>query len=132
MASSTTRPTATARPPRVMMFRLIPVICMTTSAVRIESGMLMAATIVDRMLNRNRKIVRIANSAPSPPSRTRPSVNSLMKSARSDTIVTLSVSAWRSSISRSFSLTASATVTVLASDVLVTDRESDGSPLVRA
>ena len=37
---------------------------MTTSAVRIDSGMLIAATIVERTLNRNRKIVRIAKSAP--------------------------------------------------------------------
>ncbi len=45
MASSTTRPTATARPPRVMMLMVIPVSCMITSAVRIDSGMLIAATM---------------------------------------------------------------------------------------
>ena len=52
------------------MFRVTPVACMITSAARIESGMLIAATSVARMLNRNRKIVRTANRAPRPPSRT--------------------------------------------------------------
>ena len=87
IASSTTRPTATARPPRVMMFRVIPVACMITRAARIESGMLTAATIVERMLNRNRKIVRTANRAPRPPSRRSPSRDSLMKFDRSETTV---------------------------------------------
>jgi hypothetical protein len=52
---------------QVMMLRLIPVSCMTTSAVRIDSGMLIAATSVDRRLNRNRKIVRTANRRPGRP-----------------------------------------------------------------
>ncbi len=131
MASSTTRPTATARPPSVMMFRLIPAICMTTSAVRIESGMLIAATIVDRRLNRNRKIVTIAKTAPRPPSRSSPSVDSVMKSDRSETMVTCIVSAWRAAISSSLERTAAATSTVFASEVFVTDRPSDGLPSVR-
>ena len=42
--------------------------------------MLTAATIVARRLNRNRKIVMTANRAPRPPSRSSPSVDSLMKS----------------------------------------------------
>ena len=67
-----------------MMLRVIPVSCMITSAARIESGMLTAATIVARMLNRNRKIVRIAKRAPRPPSLTRPSRDSLMNVDRSD------------------------------------------------
>ena len=54
------------------MLMVTPVSCMITSAVRIDSGMLIAATTVARMLNRNRKIVRIAKIAPRPPSRTRP------------------------------------------------------------
>ena len=87
IASSTTRPTATARPPRVMMFRVIPVACMITRAARIESGMLTAATIVERTLNRNRKIVRTANRAPRPPSRSSPSRDSLMNRDRSETTV---------------------------------------------
>ena len=68
---------------------VIPVICMITSAVRIESGMLTAATSVERMLNRNRKIVRIAKSAPRPPSLSSPSRDSLMKVERSEMTVDL-------------------------------------------
>ena len=66
-----------------------PVSCMTTSAVRIDSGMLIAATIVARRLSRNRKIVRIAKTAPRPPSRSSPSRDSLMKTDRSWTVVTV-------------------------------------------
>ena len=51
---------------------------MTTSAVRIDSGMLTAATKVDRRLTRNRKIVRTAKTAPRPPSRRSPSLDSRM------------------------------------------------------
>ena len=114
------------------MFRLIPVSCMITRAVRIDSGMEIAATSVERTLNRNRKIVRTANSAPRPPSRTSPSVDSLMKSDRSDTVVTTMTPGCRAAISSSLAWTSSATRTVFASDVLVTDSDSDGLPLVRA
>ena len=114
------------------MLRLIPVICITTRAVRMDSGMEIAATSVARRLHRNRKMVRTANSAPRPPSRISPSVDSLMKSDRSDTVVTTIVPGWRAAISSSLSWTASATRTVLASDVLVTDSDRDGLPLVRA
>jgi hypothetical protein len=65
-------PTATARPPSVRMFSVIPATCMITSAVRIESGMLTAATNVERTFSRNRKIVMTAKIAPRPPSRSRP------------------------------------------------------------
>ena len=81
MASSTTRPTATARPPRVMMLMVRPARPMMVRAVKIDSGMLTAATSVERRLSRNRKMVRTAKKAPSRPSRTRPSRDSLMKSA---------------------------------------------------
>ncbi len=67
------------------MFRVTPAICMTTSAVRTESGMLTAATSVERRLNRNRKIVMTAKRAPVPPSRSRPSRDSVMKVDRSET-----------------------------------------------
>jgi hypothetical protein len=46
--------------------------------------MLTAATIVDRRLARNRKIVRIANRAPRPPSLSSPSRDSMMNEDRSD------------------------------------------------
>ena len=114
------------------MLRVIPVACMITSAARIESGMLTAATIVERMLNRNRKIVRIANTAPRPPSRTSPSRDSLMNVERSETVVTVTVSLNCSPRSSRTAWTSSATRTVLASEVLDTDSESAGLPSVRA
>ena len=67
-----------------------PATCMSTSAVRMDSGMLIAATSVERTLNRNRKMVMIAKSAPRPPSRSRPSCDSSMKLDRSWTTVTVS------------------------------------------
>ena len=131
IASSTTRPTATARPPRVMMFRVIPVTCITTSAVSTDSGMLTAATSVERRLNRNRKIVITANRAPSPPSWSRPSRDSLMNVERSETVTTLS-SGWLAAIWASLAWTASATSTVLALAFLLTVIVRDGCPFVRA
>ena len=52
MESSTTRPTATARPPRVRMLMDSPATLKTARAIMIESGMLMAATSVVRALRR--------------------------------------------------------------------------------
>ena len=73
------------------MFRVIPANCMITRAVRIDSGMLTAATKVERTLSRNAKIVRTAKIAPRPPSRSRPSLDSRMKTDWSAT-VTISIS----------------------------------------
>ena len=53
--------------------------------------MLAAATIVERRLNRNRKMVRTANRAPVPPSRRRPSRDSVMNEDRSETTVIVTV-----------------------------------------
>ena len=114
------------------MLRVTPVACMITSAARIESGMLTAATIVERMLARNRKIVSTANTAPRPPSRSRPSRDSLMNDERSDTTLTLTTSLCWPPSSSSFAVTSSATWTVLASEVLETVSESAGWPFVRA
>ena len=55
-----------------------------------------------------------------------------MKSDRSETIVTLTLSACCAASSWSLAVTSSATVTVFASDVLETDSERAGWPLVRA
>jgi hypothetical protein len=71
------------------MFSVMPANCMTTSAVKIESGMLMAATNVERRLNRKKKIVRTANTAPRPPSRRSPSLDSRMNVDWSVTVATV-------------------------------------------
>ena len=114
-----------------MTLRLMPVSCITTSAVSTDSGIDTAATSVERRLPRNRKIVRIANSAPRPPSRTRPSCDSSMNDDRSDTVVMVTIPAFSASNSSSCSSTARATETVFAADVLVTVRVRLGSPFVR-
>ena len=119
MASSTTRPTAIASPPRVMMLIVTPATSISISAVMIETGMLTAATSVDRRLSRKTKIVMIAKRAPRPPSRTRLSRDSMMKLDESET---MSISklplSWAWSWS-SLAWTAWTTSTVLASEVLV-------------
>ena len=110
------------------MFSVMPVICMITSAASRLSGMLTAATSVERRLERKKKIVRTANRAPVPPSRSRPSRDSLMNEDRSDTTVTVTTSACWAPSSASLAVTASATWTVLAVEVLVIDSDSDGWP----
>ena len=110
------------------MLRLMPVSCMITRAASSDSGMLTAATSVDRRLHRNRKIVSTANRAPVPPSRSRPSRDSLMNVERSDTTVTATTSACWAPSSSSFAVTASATSTVFAVEVLVTDSVRAGRP----
>ena len=113
------------------MFIEMPVSCMSVSAAKIDSGMLTAATSVERRLNRNRKIVRIAKSAPRPPSRTSPSRDSLMKPDRSET-VRIRMSGFRAWAAVSSAWTASATVTVFAPDVFETLIVTAGWPSVRA
>ena len=132
MASSTTRPTATARPPRVMTLSVRPATCISTRPVRTESGMLIAATSVERRLNRNRKIVMIGEDraeaalAQQPVLRLEDEVRQVLDdrhaSARRDVPPAASLSTFS---------TACATCTVLADDVLVTTSVSDGLPSVR-
>ncbi len=114
-----------------MTLMVIPAICMITSAVRMESGMLTAATSVERMLNRKRKIVRIAKKAPRPPSFSRPSRESLMKVERSE-MNSMSTVLEAASMRSSSAVTASATSTVFPVEVFVTVSVSAGTPFVRA
>ena len=113
------------------MFRVIPATCMITSAVRIDSGMLTAATKVERTFSRNRKIVRTAKIAPRPPSRSRPSLDSRMNEDWSATVAIWISSGWRAAISSSLAWTSWATVTVFAVLVLVTEIVTAGWPFVR-
>ena len=131
MASSTTRPTATARAPRVMMLMVRPARPMMVRAVKMDSGMLTAATSVERRLSRNRKMVRTANRAPSRPSRTRPSRDSLMKFAVFEMVSMAMASGCLAMTVAKAACVASATSTVLAPAPLLTMSVSDGWPLVR-
>ena len=114
------------------MFIVMPDSCIATTAMSSESGMLSAATNVDRRLNRNAKIVSTANTAPRPPSFSRPSRDSMMKSAWSETMSISRSTSLSATTSSSVSLTASETSTVLAEDVLLTERPSASEPLIRA
>ncbi len=114
------------------MFIVIPVSCMATTAMSSESGMLSAATSVDRRLKRKKKIVSTANTAPRAPSFSSPSRDSMMKSAWSDTISIERSTSLSATISSSASLTASDTSTVFADDVLLTESPSASDPLIRA
>ena len=76
--SSTTRPMATIIPPRVRMFKVIPCCHSAISATSNESGMEIAATTVARALRRKTKITRIANTAPSSPSRRMSAIATVM------------------------------------------------------
>ncbi len=114
------------------MFIVIPVTCMRTRATSRESGMLIAATNVERRLRRKAKIVSTAKSAPSPPSRRSPSRDSMMKSAWSETLRISRSPSLSATISSSASFTACDTSTVFADAVLLTVRLSASWPLIRA
>jgi len=66
------------QPSSVMMLIVIPATSINVRAVMMETGMLTAATRVDRRLSRKKKMVRIAKNAPRRPSRTRLSRDSMM------------------------------------------------------
>ena len=78
IASSTTRPTATAMALMVMMLSVMPCAPRIRIAVKIESGMLTAVTSVVRTVSRKTKMTRMAKTAPKTPSRTRLLTESLM------------------------------------------------------
>ena len=94
--------------------------------------MLIAATIVARMLNRNRKIVRIAKMAPEAALADEAVARLLDEHGQvgdgRDRHLVRVARAW---ISASLAWTASATSTVFAFDVLDTVRVSAWLPLVR-
>ena len=76
--SSTTRPMATVRPPSVMTLSVTLVCLRKTIAMRIESGIEIAAMIVARQFRRKMRMTMTANSAPRRPSRIMPLTEPLM------------------------------------------------------
>ena len=63
VASSTRMPTASARPPKVMMFRVSPNAARSAIEPRMASGIEMAMITVDRQLPRNSRIIRLVSTA---------------------------------------------------------------------
>ncbi len=114
------------------MFRLIPVSCIRTSAVRIESGMLIAATSVERRLTEEQEDRGHREQGPEAALAEQAVCDSLMNDDWSETLVIVIWPGWAAPMAASLAWTASATWTVLADDVLVTVRVSAGWPSVRA
>ncbi len=129
--SSTTRPMAMVRAPRVSMFRDRSRVHSTISARTTDSGMDTAVTSVERTDARKTRMIRTAKSRPSAPSVVRPSMAFATAGPWSLTTVT-SAPAPRSARScGSLSFTASDMATALPSRSMVTMTARLGSPLVR-
>ena len=74
VASSTSTPTASARPPSVMMLIVCPVAHSNTTAASSANGMFSTTISALRQSRRNNSTIRPVSSAPSSPSVTRPRI----------------------------------------------------------
>jgi hypothetical protein len=72
VASSTSMPTASARPPSVMMLSVSPMADSAKIAPRIDSGIDVVTIRVERQLPRNSRIIRLVRAAAMMPSRITP------------------------------------------------------------
>ena len=70
--SSTRMPTASARPPSVMMFRVSPTAHSIVTAPNTDSGIDTAMIRVERQEPRNRRIIKLVRSAATTPSKITP------------------------------------------------------------
>ncbi len=77
VASSTRMPTASARPPRVMMLMVSPSAARQAMEARMDSGMEMKMMRVLRQLPRNSRIIRPVSTAAMVASRTTPEIEAL-------------------------------------------------------
>ncbi len=90
VASSTRMPTASARPPRVMMLMVWPKADSAVSEARIDSGMVMAMIRVARQLPRNSRIIIPVRQAAIRPSRITPDTAAVTKMDWSEAVWTCS------------------------------------------
>ena len=72
VASSTRMPTASARPPSVMILRVSPIAASMMMAPSTASGIEVAMMMVERQLPRNSRIITLVSSAAITPSRATP------------------------------------------------------------
>ena len=79
VASSTSMPTASARPPRVMMLSVSPIADSAPIAPRIDSGIEVVTIRVERQLPRNSRIIRLVSAAAITPSRITPWIEARTK-----------------------------------------------------
>ena len=77
--SSTRMPTASAKPPSVMVLMVSPSALRTAIEVRIESGIEISTISVDRQLPRNTRIISPVSPAAIAPSRKTPSMDVVTK-----------------------------------------------------
>ena len=113
-----------------MMLMVIPDTDIAMIAARRLSGMLTAATTVERMFSRKRKITSTANAAPSPPSRNSELIESMMKVEEFVTIEISTFPGWAALKSSSAAIASCAVVTVFASADFDTLTERPGLPFV--
>ena len=79
VASSTRMPTASARPPSVMMLSVSPSAERVAIEPSTDSGIEVAMISVERQLPRKIRIIRLVSAAAMTPSRTTPLTAALMK-----------------------------------------------------
>ncbi len=79
VASSTRMPTASARPPSVMMLSVSPSADSVAIEPSTDSGIEVAMISVERQLPRNSRIIRLVSAAAMTPSRTTPPIAALTK-----------------------------------------------------
>ena len=113
-----------------MMLMVIPVVDIKMIDVKRLSGMLTAATIVDRRFSKKRKMTRTANPAPSPPSRMSESIESVMKIDESVTTELSTISGCALTNVSIAAMESRAVVTVFAAADLPTLIERPGAPFV--
>ncbi len=129
--SSTTRPIATIIAPSVRMLSVIPAAQRTSSAASRLVGIEIAATRVARTLRRNKKITRIANSAPRRPSRRMEAIAFVIGVAWSSMTLKVTSPPMLLRMEGIAPRTSFATLTVFAVGVGRISREMLGLPLVR-
>ena len=79
VASSTSMPTASARPPKVMILSVSPIAASAPIAPKIDSGIEVVTISVERELPRNSRIIRLVSAAAITPSRTTPLIEARTK-----------------------------------------------------
>ncbi len=72
VASSTSMPTASAKPPRVMILSVSPMADSAPIAPKTDSGIEVVTIRVERQLPRKSRIIRLVSAAAMIPSRTTP------------------------------------------------------------
>ena len=112
------------------MLMVMPVVDMRMIAAKTLSGMLTAATMVERKLSKKTKITTTAKAAPRPPSFTSASMDSRMKIDESVTMECFTCASWAAANSSMAAMDSWAVVTVLASADLLTLMVRPGVPFV--